>query len=182
MSIDIDQLEINVNLHALRPEFLNSELHYVIAQNENSFRFATWHEEPEENEEKFYCFLTEQDFLIPAGNVLLKESYMLREDSVYPPVSNYMDFIESIETLEAGGAAKRIRRFYDEDIDKIREGLEEKYGTVEKHVVKSKQGQHLLFLLNNVEISISATMVYFRYKTPFNESHYKHVKEEEEEN
>lgn len=180
MSIDIDQLEMNVNLHALQPDFLNSELYYVIAQNENSFRFAAWDEEPETDEEKFYCFLTEQELLIPAGNILLKESYVLREDSLYPPASNYIDFIEAVETLEDAGVAKRVRQFYDEDIDEIKEGLEEKYGTVEKHLVTSRQGRHLLFLIKDVEISISATMVYFRYKTPYNDSHYRHVKEEED--
>src|SRR3954454_11073736 len=134
MNIDIDQLEINVNLHALQPDFLNSELYYVIAQNENSFRFAEWDEEPDVDEEKFYCFLTEEELLIPAGNIVLKESYVLRESSLYPAASNYIDFAKTIETLKAGGAAKRIRRFYDEDINVIQEGLEEKYSVVEKHV------------------------------------------------
>jgi len=179
MSINIDQLEINVNLHALQPDFLNSELYYVIAKNENSFRFAEWHEEPSVNEEKFYCFLTEQDLIIPAGNILLRESYVLKETSIYPHASNYIDFIEAIETLEPNNASKRVRQFYDEDVNAIKEGLEEKYDAVEKHVVTSRQGRHLLFLIENVEISVSATMVYFRYKTPFNESHYRHVKEEE---
>lgn len=180
MSINVDQLEINVNLHALQPDFLNSELHYVIAQNENSFRFAAWDEEPGVGEEKFYCFLTEQELLIPAGNILLRQSYVLKEDSIYPPASNYIDFIEAIETLEENDAAKRIRQFYDEDVDNIKHGLEEKYDTVEKHIVTSRQGRHLLFLIKDVEISISAAMVYFRYKTPFNESHYRHVREEED--
>ena len=157
---------------------LNSELLYIIAQNENSFRFATWDEEPDADEEKFYCFLTQQELLIPAGNILLKQSYVLREDAVYPLLTNHNDFINIIATLPKGDAAKGIRRFYNEDINVIREGLEAKYVSVEKHIVTSRQGQHVLFLINNIEISISANMVYLRYKTPFNENHYQHVKEE----
>ena len=61
MRINVSLLEINVNLHALQPDFLNSELYYVIAQSENSFRFAAWNEEPSADEEKFYCFLTEKE-------------------------------------------------------------------------------------------------------------------------
>jgi len=179
MRINVSLLEINVNLHALQPDFLNSELYYVIAQSENSFRFAGWNEEPSADEEKFYCFLTEKEMHIPAGNILLKQSYVLMENALYPLVSNYADFIAIAETLENNKPAKCIRRFYNEDIDIIKRGLEEKYGTVQKHVVTSRQGQHLLFLINDIEISVSATMVYFRYKTSFNESHYRHVKEEE---
>src|SRR5947209_5847138 len=164
MNIDIEQLEMNVNLHAMKPDFLNSELYYIIAQNENVFRFAEWDEEPATDEEKFYCFLTEQELLVPAGNVLLKESYILRENPIYPVAANYADFAEIIKSLSANTAAKCVRRFYDEDIDAIKEGLQEKYGTVEKHMVTSRQGRHLLFLMDDFEISISATMVYFRYK------------------
>jgi len=182
MSFNIDQLEINMNLHTLKPDFLNSELYYIIAEDENSFRFASWDEEPGVDEEKFYCFLTERELLIPAGNTLLKESYVLRESPLYPLVTNHTDFAGVIETLGKSNPAKCIRRFYNEDIDAIKEGLEEKFGMVEKHVVTSRQGQHLLFLINNIEISVSATMVYLRYKTLFNESHYKHVKEEENSN
>lgn len=179
MSIDIKQLEINVNLHALQPDFLNSELHYIIAQTENSFRFAAWNEEPGEHEEKFYGFLEEKELLIPAGNILLKQSYVLSKEPPFPLISNYLDFIAVIDTLSANIPSKRIRRFYNEDIDILKEGLEKKYGKVEKHVVTSRQGQHLLLVINEIEISISATMVYFRYKTIFNENHYRHVKEED---
>jgi hypothetical protein len=181
MSINVEQLEMSVNLYALQPDFLNSELHYVIAQNDNSFRFATWDEEPGENEEKFYCFLTDEELLVPAGNVLLKQSYILKEDPIYPAISDHNDFDTFLETLSQVKAAKAVRRFYDADIDAIREGLEEKYGPVEKHVVTSRQGQHLLFLIKDIEISISSNMIYFRYKTPFNESHYKHVFDEKQE-
>lgn len=177
MNININLLKINVNLHTLQPDFANAELYYVIAQDENTFRFARWDEEPDGEEEKFYCFLTEQELLIPAGNILLKQSYILRQDPLYPLAANYMDFIAVIDKLPDNNPAKCIRRFYNEDVDVIKEGLQQKYGGVEKHVVTSSQGQHLLFLIDNIEISISVTMIYFRYKTVFNESHYKHIRE-----
>lgn len=180
MGINIDQLEINVNLHALQPGFLNSELHYIIAESADCFRFTTWDEEPGVNEEKFYCFLTNQELHVAAGNILLKQSYVLKEDPIYPVITAYTDFIDIIETLLTGAAAKGIRRFYNEDIEGIKERLEEKYVTIEKHVVTSTQGKHLLFLLNDIEISVSATMIYFRYKTSFNKSHYSNIKEEGE--
>src|SRR5438045_2772295 len=145
MSINLEQLEMNVNLHAMHPDFLNSELYYVIAQSENIFRFAEWHEEPGPKEERFYCFLTEQQLLVPAGNVLLKESYVLRDYPLYDVVTSYADFAKIIETLPHNTAAKCVREFYDADIDMIKEGLEEKYGVVEKHLVTSRQGRHLLF-------------------------------------
>jgi|GEM_PF-3583251 len=178
MNIDKKQLEINVNLHSLQPGFLNYELHYVIASNENNFRFVNWNEDPKPGEQKFYCFLVEKEILIPAGNVRLKESYVLKEEPVYHLVSNFNDFIEAIETLPKTGVCKCIRRFFDEDINNIQIGLEERYGMAEKHVVTSPQSQHLILVLDSVEISISATMVYFRYKAPFSESHYHSMEEE----
>ncbi|MCW3105564.1 MAG: hypothetical protein JWQ09_70 [Segetibacter sp.] len=180
MSIDKKQLEINVNLYSLEPNFLNYELHYVIADSENSFRFATWDEKPKAGEEKFYFFLTDEELHIPAGNITLEESYVLTEEPVYQCVTSYEDFISAIEKVQKDGVAKCIRCFSNEDIDAIKNKLEEKYGTIEKHLVTSSQGQHLLLVFDDIEISISATMVYFRHKTPFNESHYKHVKEEKE--
>lgn len=180
MGININQLAINVNLHALQPDFLNAELHHVIAAGENIFRFAKWHEKPGENEEKFYCFLTGEELLIPAGNIVLKQSYTLSENPVFPLAAGYTDFIAVIEELQPGKPAKSVRHFYDEDIDVIKQGLEDKYGTVEKHIVTSRQGQHLLFLISDIEISVSAAMVYFRYKTSFSQSHYRHVEEEKD--
>src|SRR5436189_3517 len=97
MNIDLKQLEINVNFHSLQPGFLNSELHYVIAS--------------------------------------------------------------------------------DEDIDTMKKSLQEKYGEVETHIVSSREAQHQLFVVNDVEISVSDNMVYFRMKAPFYESHYQHAKE-----
>ena len=178
MNIDKRQLEINVNLNSLQPDFLNYELHYVIAENENSFRFAMWDEEAKPGEQKFYFFLTEDELHIPAGNITLEESYVLKEEPVYQCVSSYNDFLFAIEKVKKEGVAKAIKCFSDEDTEIIRKQLEEKFGKIEKHLVKSSQGQHLLFVFDYIEISISATMVYFRLKTPFNDSHYKHVKEE----
>lgn len=178
MNIDIKQLEINVNLHSLQPGFLNYELHYVIASNENNFRFANWSEEPQSGEKKFYCFLVEKELFIPAGNVLLKESYVLKEEPLYPSVSNADDFIAVIETLSKTSVHKCIRRFSDDDINIIHIGLEERYGMVERHLVTSPQSRHLILVLDSVEISVSATMVYFRHKAPFSESHYHSIQEE----
>ena len=178
MNIDKKQLEINVNLYSLQPDFLNYELHYVIAENENSFRFAPWDEEPKPGEQKFYFFLTEDQLHIPAGNITLEESYVLKEEPIYQCVSSYNDFLIAIEKVKNDGVAKGIKCFSNEDTDLIRDQLEEKFGKIEKHLVKSSQGQHLLLVFDDLEISISATMVYFRHKTPFNASHYQHVKEE----
>src|SRR4051812_37630827 len=111
MSINLEQLEINVNLHTLQPDFLNSELYHIIAQSETAFRFATWDEEPDADEEKFYCCLTQESLLIPAGNILLKESYVLMEDPPYPSATDYSDFVATIKSLSVDGVAKRIRRF-----------------------------------------------------------------------
>lgn len=180
MSIDKKQLEINVNLHALQPNFLNYELHYVIAENENSFRFATWDEKPKEGEQKFYFFLTEQELFIPAGNITLEESYVLKEEPIYPCVRSFDDFVSTVEKVKKDGVAKCIKCFGDEETDSIKNKLQEKYGKIEKHIVTSSQGQHMLLVFDDIEISISATMVYFRHKTPFNESHYQHVKEEQQ--
>jgi hypothetical protein len=180
MNIDQKKLEINVNLYSLNPDFLNYELHYVIAENENNFRFAKWNEQPNAGEQKFYFFLTENQLFVPAGNITLEESYVLKEEPIYPCVSSYHDFIAVIERVQNEGVAKAIKCFANEDTDLIRSQLEEKFGKIEKHLVRSSQGQHLLLVFDQFEISISATMVYFRWKTPFNESHYKNVKEESE--
>jgi hypothetical protein len=180
MPIDKKQLEINVNLHAMQPNFLNYELHYVIADSETSFRFAKWNEKPGSGEEKFYFFLTQEQMYIPAGNITLNQSYALREEAIYQCVSSFDDFVVAIEKVKKDGVGKSIRCFDDEFIDVLKSELSGKYGTVEKHVVTSSQGQHLLFVFDDIEVSISATMVYFRHKTPVNAQHYEHVQEEKE--
>jgi hypothetical protein len=172
MSINLKQLETNVNLHCLRQEFLNYELHYIIASNENEFRFAGWDELPAGNEEKFYAFLLEKELFIPAGNITLKESYELTETPVYPVLKNHIDFIPVLESLGNSGIAKCIKQFPDKDLDIIKNNLEDTVGPIEQHRVTSNEAQHVLLVLNNAEISVSATMVYFRPKAPFSESHY----------
>jgi len=178
--MDQKQLEINVNLHTLTPNFLNYELHYVIAASDNSFRFAKWNEEPESNEEKFYFFLTQQPLFIPAGNITVQQSYVLSKAPIYPCVSTFEDFVASIEKVKNDGVAKSIRCFDEDLIEPFRNQLSEKFGPIEKHVVTSSQGQHQLFVFDDVEVSISATMVYFRHKTPINAAHYEHVQDEKE--
>ena len=177
MKIDRNKLEINVNLHSLQPGFSNSELYYIIASNENNFRFVQWDELPEKDEEKFYCFLVEKELFIPAGNILLNKSYRLEETAPYPKIQNEDDFINVLETLENTGATKCIKNFRNEDLDIIKNSLEKKYGKIEMHVVRSDEAQHMLLVLNHAEISISSAMVYFRVKAPFAESHYEAAKE-----
>jgi hypothetical protein len=167
MTLDTKQLETNFNLHALQPNFLNLELHYIIAKSENDFRFAEWNEMPGENEKKFYCFLVDKELFIPAGNITLKESYLLEEEPIYPTASTTDDFIRTIEGLEKSGSAKCVRRFTSDDIERIKNELCNKYEQVDCHVVKSAEGQHYLMKVRNVDISISATMVYFRDASQF---------------
>lgn len=176
--MDRKQLEMNVNLHSLQPNFLNSELHYIIAKDETTFRFSKWNEKPAAYETKFYCYLTEQPLFIPAGNISLEESYVLNTEPVYPVISDCHDFIDAIEKVKKDGVSKSIRQFSDKDIADFKTDLEKKYGTVEKHLVQSGQGQHLLLIFDSSEVSISQSMVYFRHKAPFSDSHYQHVKEE----
>src|SRR5205823_7398992 len=103
MNINLEQLEINVNLHSLQPGFLNSEVHYIIASSVNNFRFAAWDEMPGKHEQKFYCFLMERKLFIPAGNIVLKESYVLTDKPIYPLASSYSDFAEALEKTKDSG-------------------------------------------------------------------------------
>jgi len=167
MNLDTKQLELNFNLHALQPNFLNLELHYIIAKSENDFRFAEWNEPAGENEKKFYCFLVDKELFIPAGNITIKESYVLEEESIYPTASNASDFINTINTCPEKCSAKRVRRFTSDEIENIKEGLRAKFGHLDAHVVKSAEGEHLLLKVDGVDISISATMVYFRDASQF---------------
>lgn len=175
--MDTKQLELNVNLHSLQPGFTNSELHYVVAENENKFRFVDWNEEPKEGEQKFYCYLTEQKRSIPAGNIELHESYVLKQEAIYPVITIASDFVQLVNTAKKDELTKGIRKFFDEEISAIKSALEEKFQSVETHLVRSHQGQHLLILFDHMEASISATMIYLRHKTPVSESHYQHIKE-----
>src|SRR5438128_2532062 len=180
MDLDKKQLEINVNLFSLQPNFFNYELHYVVARNENNFRFVAWDEKPKEGEQKFYFFLSQQELFIPAGSITLSQSYVLSEEPLYPCVSTYHDFAQAIERVKNEGVGKFVKCFYDDNTEVIKKQLEDHFGAIEKHLVTSSQGQHLLLIFDNIEISISATMVYFRHKTLINQSHYQHVREEQE--
>jgi len=178
MNIDLPQLEINVNLHAIEPDFRNLELHYIIAENENNFRFTDWQEQPNANEQKFYCFLREKEVFIPAGNIVLKESYSLSQEPVYPIIKDCKDFLQMINTVRANGIGKAIRQFSMEDLEQIKKDLEDEFDNVETHVVASPKLQHHIFVVDDVEISVAPTMVYFRLKAPFSEKHYQQAKEE----
>jgi len=177
MNIDLNQLAINVNLHAMQPDFLNLELHYIIAENENNFRFADWNDLPKKNEQKFYCFLRETEMFIPAGNIYLKESYVITQDPVYTLIAGYKDFISVLETVKQDRVAKAIRKFSNEELDVIKNDLQKEFGTVETHIVASPQLHHHIFIVNDTEVSVAPTMIYFRMKAPFAESHYQHAKE-----
>src|SRR5690348_11167777 len=160
MNIDLKELAINVNIHALQPDFLNLELHYIIAENENTFRFVDWNVLPKENEQKFYCFLQEKEIFIPAGNVALKESYVVTREPIYPLISDCKDFASAFETVQKNKVAKGVRRFSNEELKTIKEDLQKEFKTVETHVVASPQLQHHIFVVNDIEVSVAPTMVY----------------------
>jgi hypothetical protein len=178
MNVNLEQLEINVNFHALQHDFLNLELHYIIAEDEKTFRFVKWNESPKANEQKFYCFLKEKEIFIPAGNVILKESYAVTQESIYPLISDCKDFIPVFETVQKNKVAKGVRRFTNEELETIKGDPQKEFETVETHVVASPELKHYIFVVNNIEVSVAPTMVYFRIKAPFAESHYNHAKEE----
>lgn len=179
MNIDQHRLEINVNLHALQPGFLNRELHYVIAADENNFRFAELGERPDDGENRFYCFLSDREMIIPAGNIIIKKSYVLAADPIYPLISTATDFIPYIDCISDNCTGKAIRNFDDTAVDEIYATLQHRYGRIEKHLVKSPEFQHILFVLPQVEISIAATMVYFKQRTAITSAHYEHLKEDQ---
>ncbi len=180
MNIDKKQLTACFNLHSLQPGFLNSELYYIIAQNSHSFRFANWYDEPQQGEQRFYCFLSEDELFVEAGNVNLSQSYVLMEEPIYPVMVNADDFIDSIRKLpKEHGVAKGIRQFSYEKIDGIKDNLCEVFGECEKHIIASNEAKHELFVVNNVEISIAAAMVYFRYRSPLSDLHYDNIIQEQ---
>lgn len=178
MNIDIQQLTENVNLHAMQPDFLNLELHYVIAESADLFRFVNWQDQPGGNEKKFYCFLQDKALSIPAGGVVLKESYMLTEQPIYPVIKDCKDFLQIIKKVQQNKVGKGIRHFLMEDLETIKKDLEDEFENVKTHVVASPKLQHHIFVVDDVEISVAPTMVYFRLKAPFSEHHYHTAKEE----
>ena len=179
MVSNLNQLEINVNLCALQAGFINQELHYIIAKDEQDFRFVSWDEEPHSpDENKYYCFLLQQALLIPAGNISLKESYILREKPFYPIVANVEDFARIIKSMGKGDSKKCIRRFFDKEIDELVNSLRAQFDEVEKHLIQSDEARHLVLVIDDAEVSVSENMVYFRQRAPFALEHYEHVKEE----
>lgn len=179
MVSDLKQLEINFNLHSLQPGFVNSELYYILARDEKDFRFANWNDEPVYDEKKYYCFLSPKELFIPSGNITLQKSYVVREEPFYPSASNAEDFLSIIHSLKKDESKKAIRRFYDSEVDKICDRLQSEFGALQKHLVQSDEAQHLLIVVDDVELSVSSNMVYFRHRAPFSLEHYEHVKEQD---
>ena len=62
--------------------------------------------------------------------------------------------------------AKGIRRFSEEELETIKGDLQKEFETVETHFVASPELQHHIFIVNDIEISVAPTMVYFRIKAP----------------
>ena len=178
MNIDLKQLERNVNLHSLQPGFLNRELHYIIASDENHFRFVELEDEAGNNEQKFFCFLTDKEITIPAGNITLKKSYVLDTNPAYEVLKDATDFFPFVDCIGTNCTGKAIRQFSDGAIESIFNSLKQRYSTAEQHLVASPEFQHLLIILPQVEISISATMVYFKQRMPVTSEHYEHLKAE----
>jgi hypothetical protein len=178
MNIILKQLEISVDLHAVQPEFLNLELHYIIAERGNKFRFTDWNEMPKANEQKFYCFLQEKQLLIPAGNIVLKGSYVIMSEPIYPLITDCNDLIDVIETVNKDRPAKAIRQFSNEDLESIKRDLQKKFALVETHIVASPRLKHHILVADHHEISVSPTMVYLRMKAPFPERHYQDASHE----
>jgi hypothetical protein len=172
MNIDLEQLALNVNLHALQSSFLNLELHYIIARNENKFRFTDWRELPGKGEQKFFCFLQEKELFIPAGNIVLKESYVITQQPIYPLIVDCKDLIAVMNTAKSQTVAKGIRQFSDDDFGVIQNDLQKKFASVKTHMVTSPSLRHHIFVVDEIEISVAPSMVYFRMKAPFSESHY----------
>lgn len=177
MNIDIQQLTINVNLHAAQPDFLNLELHYVIASSADLFRFVDWQEIPQPNEQKFYCFLQDKELNIPTAGIVLKESYVLTTTPIYPVIKDCKDFLHLIKQVQQNKFAKAIRQFAMTDLETIKKDLQDEFEKVETHVVASPKLAHHIFVVEDVEISVAPTMVYFRMKAPFSEKHYQQAKE-----
>jgi hypothetical protein len=118
------------------------------------------------------------NYIYLPGDFVLGQSYVLKEEPVYPLIKTTDDFVEMINELPKQGVAKGIRRFSAEDVDAIRADLCKAFGDCEKHLVKSAENQHMLFAMNNIDISISATMVYFRYRNQFIEPAHTQLPEE----
>ncbi len=178
MSINVPQLQINVNLHALQPGFKNSELYYVLATTENNFRFAGLSDAPSPAETRYYCFYTDTPLTIPAGNISLPKSYVLQTESPYTVVNTAEDIYPLIDCIESNDTCKAVRNFPDHEIDGIFNAIKAHYGSAEKHLIQSPEFQHLLILLPGVEISVSATMVYFKKRIALTTNHYQHLKQE----
>lgn len=172
MNLDLAQLQRNVNVHATRPEFLNQELHYVIAENADLFRFVGWEAQPHANEQKFFCFLQPTELSIPERGIVLKESYTLSTEPLFPVITDCKGFLQMIQTVQQEKVGKAIRQFSLETLENIKNELLDEFDTVETHVVASPQLKHHIFVVDNVEISVAPTMVYLRIKAPFAEHHY----------
>lgn len=175
MTIQLDQLQTVVNLHALHPDFYNSELHYVLAKSELDFRFAQWNDAPEPNERLFYCCLTNETMLIPAGRITLTQGFRLYTTAPYPTIQNSAELQSIIQQVNSTATTKAIRNFDIEMIAAMAEELKIHFNEVHLHQVASYEGQHTLLLVNDVEISIAKNMIYFINKTPFAEAHYNNI-------
>ncbi|HEX6914427.1 MAG TPA: hypothetical protein VF145_04260 [Chitinophagaceae bacterium] len=178
MDINLRKLEENVNLHTLQPGFLNRELYYVIALDPQHFRFVEPEEEAGEGEMKLFCYLSDREILIPAGNIILKKSYVVTPAPPFEIIRKAEDFYRFIDCIGENCVGKAIRGFSEEALGGIAAALKQRYGNADQHIVTSPEFSHLLFILPEAEISISSTMVYFKQRLPVTTAHYQHLEEE----
>ena len=75
--------------------------------------------------------------------------------------------------VKTNNPAKAVRAFSAEQLELMKDDLAKEFTKVETHVVASPNLQHHILVVDNIEISVSPTMVYLRAKAPFSESHYK---------
>jgi hypothetical protein len=116
--------------------------------------------------------------VIPAGNVVLKESYIITQEPIYPFVSDWRDFISFFGTVRKNQVTKGIRRFSNKELEIIKADLQKEFDAVEAHVVASRQLQHHIFIVNHIEVSVAPTMVYFRMEGPFARTQYQGEEQE----
>jgi hypothetical protein len=154
------KIQDEFNKLSLAPNFNRSELHHIVAYDNNDFDFVDWDYVIKPGEKKFLCVLVDKEYKIDGFDHVWDKSYELTETNIYRPISNYTNLINAIIDQGNDELRKYAREFSNDDAISIIDELKSKFPSSKCHISFTMQGQVLVIEVEGTFVSVTFSMVY----------------------
>jgi hypothetical protein len=155
-----EKIQDEFNKLSLAPNFNRSELHHIVAYDNDDFDFVDWDYVTKPDEKKYLCVLVDKEYKIDGVDLVLKKSYELLETNIYEPISNSADLINAITSLGTKELSKYAREFSNDKFIFILDEIKIKFPGSKCHISLTMQEQVLVIEVDGIFVSITLSMVY----------------------